>query len=82
MCWARISTIGPVVDTRATQGSHAEERFAAPLPKLDERQILAILRLDDTQALGSQKYCNVGRRVEVRFPESAEAAAAPRLAPQ
>lgn len=58
-----------VVDTRAMQGTNVEERFAAPLPKLGERQILAVLRLDNPKALASEKYCNVGRRVEVRFQD-------------
>jgi hypothetical protein len=66
---------GTVVDVRAMQRS--EERFAAPLPKLDGRQILAIIRLDDPRALASEKYCNVGRRVEVRFADLGTAQAAP-----
>jgi multidrug resistance efflux pump len=58
-----------VVDARALQGTNVEERFAAPLPKLGDRQILAVLRLDSPKALAAEKYCNVGRRVEVRFQD-------------
>ena len=62
-----------IVDTRAMQGSDTAERFfAAPLPKLDDRQILAVLRIDDPGKLASQGYCSVGRRVEVRFPDRVE----------
>jgi multidrug resistance efflux pump len=72
---------GTVVDVRAMQRSAAEERFAAPLPKLDARQILAIIRLDGPKALASEKYCNVGRRVEVRFADLGTAQAATPIPP-
>jgi len=58
---------GTIVDVRAMQRSVTEERFAAPLPKLGDRQILAILKIDHPAGLGSGNYCNVGRRIEVRF---------------
>jgi multidrug resistance efflux pump len=73
---------GKVVDVRAMQRSAAEERFAAPLPKLDRGQILAIIRLDDPKALTSEKYCNVGRRVEVRFADLGTAQAATAIEPE
>lgn len=74
---------GTVVDVRAMQRGVGEERFAAPLPALGAHQVLAIIQLDDASALASQKYCNVGRKAEVRFtdfspPAVAEAA---RIAP-
>jgi multidrug resistance efflux pump len=72
---------GTVVDVRAMQRSAAEERFAAPLPKLDGREILAIIRLDDPKALTSEKYCNVGRRVEVHFADLGTAQAATAIKP-
>jgi multidrug resistance efflux pump len=58
---------GTVVDVRAMESADREERFAAPLPKLGARQVLAIIRLDNAQAMASGNYCNVGRKVEVRF---------------
>jgi multidrug resistance efflux pump len=64
---------GTVVDIRALERSDAEERFAAPLPRLGDRQILAIIRVDNPQAMATEKYCNVGRRVEVRFNSLADA---------
>jgi len=66
-----------IVDTRAVGGTDAQERFAAPLPKLSDRQILAVLRIAQPQPLAQQKYCGVGRRVEVRFSDKAAAAASP-----
>lgn len=68
---------GTVVDVRAMQRSDAEERFAAPLPVLAGNQILAIIRLDDPRDLTSQKYCNVGRRIEVRFAGAGAEGTAP-----
>ncbi len=59
-----------VVDARAMQGSAGTERFAAPLPKLADRQVLAVLRLDNPEPLASTKYCDVGRRVEVWLPRN------------
>jgi len=58
-----------IVDARALGGSDVEERFAAPLPKLSGRQILAVLRIDDPRSLAKKQYCDVGRRVEVRFSD-------------
>lgn len=58
-----------VVDTRAMQQSTTADRFAAPLPKLNDRQVLTILRLDDPRPLAARKYCDIGRRIEVRFPD-------------
>jgi multidrug resistance efflux pump len=58
-----------IVEARAVSGTDAQERFAAPLPKLGDRQILAVLRIDDPKTLAQQKYCGVGRRVEVRFSD-------------
>jgi multidrug resistance efflux pump len=72
---------GTVVDVRAMQRSAAEERFAAPLPKLDGSQILAIIRLDEPKTLASEKYCNVGRRVEVRFADLGTAEAVTAIEP-
>ena len=66
-----------IVDTRAVGGTDAQERFAAPLPKLSDRQILAVLRIAQPQTLAQQKYCGVGRRVEVRFSDKAVAAPNP-----
>jgi hypothetical protein len=51
------------------QRAASEERFAAPLPPLGARQVLAIIQLDNAAALASEKYCNVGRKVEVRFTD-------------
>src|SRR5579859_148400 len=62
-----VAYAGTVVDVRAVESADREERFAAPLPKLGGRQVLAIIRLDDAQAMASGNYCNVGRKVEVRF---------------
>jgi hypothetical protein len=42
---------------------------------------LAIIRLDDPKALASEKYCNVGRRVEVRFADLGTAQAATAIKP-
>jgi multidrug resistance efflux pump len=58
-----------IVDTRAVSGTDVEERFAAPLPKLGDRQILAVLRIDNPAALAKKQYCDVGRRAEVRFTD-------------
>jgi multidrug resistance efflux pump len=56
-----------VVGTRAMQAPSTEDRFAAPLPKISDGQLIAILRLDDPGSLTSTNYCNVGRRVDVRL---------------
>lgn len=56
-----------IVDARAVSGTDAQERFAASLPKLSDRQILAVLRIDNPKNLAQQTYCGVGRPVEVRF---------------
>jgi len=66
-----------VVDARAVSGSDGQERFAAPLPKLNDRRILAVLRIDNATALAGQKYCGIGRRVEVRFTEKSAPAVDP-----
>jgi hypothetical protein len=62
-----IDYAATIVDVRAMRRSDAEERFAAPLPALDGKRILAIVKLNDPRGLASDKYCNVGRRIEVRF---------------
>jgi multidrug resistance efflux pump len=67
---------GTVVDVRAMESADREERFAAPLPKLGARQVLAIIRLDNAQAMALGNYCNVGRKVEVRFTNLGGAARA------
>ena len=67
---------GTVVDIRAMVRSDAEERFAAPLPRLGDNQILAIIRVDNPQAMATEKYCSVGRRVEVRFTSLGDARSA------
>jgi multidrug resistance efflux pump len=56
-----------VVGTRAMQAPSTEDRFAAPLPKISDGQLIAILRLDNPGSLTSTNYCNVGRRVDVRL---------------
>jgi multidrug resistance efflux pump len=66
-----------LIDARAVSGTDAQEHFAAPLPKLGDRQILAVLRLDNAETLAKQKYCGVGRRVEVRFTDKAASAINP-----
>jgi multidrug resistance efflux pump len=73
---AETDYAGTVVDVRAMERSAAEERFAAPLPRLGERQILAIIRLDDPKGMASEKYCSVGRRIEVRFKDLGSSQAA------
>ena len=70
---------GTVVDVRAMQRAAIEERFGAPLPTLGARQVLAIIQIDEAAVLASEKYCNVGRKVEVRFTDlGSRAHAAPR----
>ena len=68
---------GTVVDVRAMRGAENGDHFAAPLPSLGEKQVMALVRLDDPSAMAGEKYCNVGRRVEIRFPNTAAAKAAP-----
>jgi multidrug resistance efflux pump len=58
-----------IVDSRAVGGTEVEERFAASLPKLGDRQILAVLKIDNPAAFAEKQYCDVGRRVEVRFTD-------------
>jgi hypothetical protein len=58
-----------IVDARAVSGTDAQERFAAPLPKLSGRQILAVLRIENAKTLAAENYCGVGRRVEVRLTD-------------
>jgi multidrug resistance efflux pump len=59
---------GTVVDVRALRGA-GDDHFAAPLPALGAHQVMALLRLDDSGAMAGEKYCNVGRRVDVRFTD-------------
>lgn len=68
-----------VVDVRAVNGE-ANDHFAAPLPRLGTRQVMAVLRLDDPGAMESAKYCGVGRRVDVRFNDLAPATAETKIA--
>jgi multidrug resistance efflux pump len=65
-----------VVDVRAVRGSDTGD-FAAPLPQLGAHQVMALLRIDDPGAMTSEKYCNVGRHVEIRFKDFNVANAAP-----
>jgi len=71
---------GTVVDVRAVAGNEADDHFAAPLPRLGARQVMALLKLDDPGAMASEKYCNVGRRVDVRFNDLTPAKTETRLA--
>jgi hypothetical protein len=71
---------GTVVDVRAMRGGESSDHFAAPLPQIGERQVMALVRLDDPSAMAGEKYCNVGRRVDVRFKDLASAKAAPTAA--
>ena len=59
---------GTVVDVRAMQRSAAEERFAAPLPKLDRGQILAIIRTRRPESVdvGEILQCGAPRRGALR----------------
>jgi multidrug resistance efflux pump len=65
-----------VVDVRAVRGSDAGD-FAAPLPQLGAHQVMALLRIDNPGAMTGEKYCNVGRHVEIRFKDFNVANAAP-----
>ena len=58
---------GTVVEVRAVSRSDLKERFAALLPALGEREVMAVIRLDQPGPMAAEKYCSVGRRVEVRF---------------
>jgi len=71
---------GTVVDVRAMRGAENGDHFAAPLPQLSERQVMALVRLDDPSAMAGEKYCNVGRRVEIRFKDLGKSPAATQLA--
>jgi multidrug resistance efflux pump len=71
---------GTVVDVRAMRGTENSDHFAAPLPQLSERQVMALVRLDDPAAMAGEKYCNVGRRVEIRFKDLGKSPAATQLA--
>lgn len=68
---------GTVVDVRAMRGGDNADHFAAPLPQLGVHQVMALVRLDDPQAMAGEKYCSVGRRVEIRFTGTTPANAAP-----
>jgi len=68
---------GTVVDVRAMRGAENADHFAAPLPHLGERQVMALVRLDDPSAMAGEKYCNVGRRVEIRFKDLTATKSAP-----
>jgi hypothetical protein len=62
------------------RGTENSDHFAAPLPQLSERQVMALVRLDDPAAMAGEKYCNVGRRVEIRFKDLGKSPAATQLA--
>jgi multidrug efflux pump subunit AcrA (membrane-fusion protein) len=42
--------------------------------------VMALVRLDDPSAMTGEKYCNVGRRVEIRFKDLGKSPAAIQLA--
>jgi multidrug resistance efflux pump len=63
---------GSVVEVRAVNRTDVRERFAALMPQLGEREVMAVIRLDRPADLSGEKYCNVGRRVEVRFASFGE----------
>jgi multidrug resistance efflux pump len=73
---------GTVVDVRAMRGADIGDHFAAPLPQLGERQVMALVRLDDPSAMASEKYCSVGRRVEIRFKDLATVKSIPAASAQ
>jgi multidrug resistance efflux pump len=67
---------GTVVDVRAMRGAENDDHFAAPLPALGAHQVMALVRLDDPGAMAADKYCSVGRHVEIRFKDLAATKAA------